>query len=180
MVTITVSAGRWRTTPVVKREVVMICVETGNGTTALTQEDDDYIAGGMDDYVIAGVNNDTVYGEDGPDWIIGNGEDYIYGGTGNDYLYGGIVKILLTAVPVMMKFLANKIMTLYPVNRETTEWMAGVGLMKLTVMMGDIIVGGKYTLAGNAGNDQLFGGTGNDILDGGSGNDHLVGGKTTI
>ncbi|RYG89925.1 calcium-binding protein [Loktanella sp. IMCC34160] len=121
------------------------------------------------DYIYAGLGNDTVDGGEGSDYIhLGTGSDTGIGGAGDDIIVGDNLG----------PYEVGGDDTLYGGDHD--DWLFGVG-------GNDTLYGGQDqdSLVGGSGADALFGGEGRDVLSGGSdddtlsgdaGDDHLIGG----
>ena len=134
---------------------------------------DDYVYGGEGNDVIEGAQgNDHLYGGPGDDWITDyENDDFIHGGDGNDYLSAG----------------PGALDTVHGGNGDD-EVHGGAGPDELfgddgdDLLYGesdtDLMIGGDSNdyMEGGDSVDELFGGNGNDWLRGGVGDDHCSGG----
>jgi Ca2+-binding RTX toxin-like protein len=142
------------------------------------------------DLIIAGLGDDTVYGDAGDDVIQGSqGNDHLFGGDGNDiitddenddFISGGAGNDRIFAGPGALDTVFG--------DEGDDEIHGGDGIDELIGGPGDDMIygdGDTDVLFGGEGNDYLDGGDsvdemwaleGNDWLRGGVGDDHLNGG----
>ncbi len=120
--------------------------------------------GGTDDndYIFAGLGNDTIYGDAGDDIIDGGtGDNFLYGGTGNDIISGADG----------VDFIQG--------NEGNDDIRGGDGIDSLFGGTGNDVIhggGGIDEINGGAGDDILFGDAEADTITGGLGNDNIDGG----
>jgi Ca2+-binding RTX toxin-like protein len=130
----------------------------GRGFVNLGLLEETIVAGGGNDTVWGFAGNDQLYGEAGQDLIYaGNGNDLINGGADNDVLWGEI----------------------YSTETGNDTILGGDGNDLIFAMAGnDSVLGeaGSDTLLGGEGNDTLFGGDGSDGLYGEGSDDVALGG----
>jgi Ca2+-binding RTX toxin-like protein len=141
------------------------------------------------DFLIAGLGDDTVYGDAGNDQIQGGqGNDHLYGGEGDDTIHddenddfidGGAGNDRIFAGPGVLDTVFG--------GAGNDEIHGGDGIDELMGGDGDDAVfgdGDTDVIFGNNGNDyveggdsvdEVWGGAGNDWLRGGVGDDHLNG-----
>ncbi|HEX4793217.1 MAG TPA: calcium-binding protein [Humisphaera sp.] len=134
----------------------LITAGGGNDTVTCGAEDDVIIGNSGDDVINAGDGNNTVRGFSGNDIITtGSGNDRVDGGAGNDVISTGDGQDIIVAGG----------------GNDSVDGGAG----------DDLIFGGngRDTLLGNDGNDIIWGGGSNDSIAGGNGNDTLGGVKGT-
>ena len=114
------------------------------------------------DSIVAGDNNDILFGGDGADTINADyGDDFVSGGEGSDVLYGGADNDSLYGDGGDDLLYGNE-------DNDLIEGGAG----------SDTLYGGtgQDVLSGGLGDDVLYGGVGDDVLGGSSGADLLIGG----
>jgi len=131
----------------------------------------DYVdAGGDDDIVLGDAGKDTLNGGDGNDYLDGGvGDDKLWGDNGNDYLDGGDGNDSLRGGGQDDTLLGGG---------GSDQLQGGIGDDSLDGgTENDLLSGddGNDTLLGGASDDELQGNAGNDSLDGGAGNDNLFG-----
>ncbi|OWJ66260.1 calcium-binding protein [Inquilinus limosus] len=176
-----------------------------------TPNDDIFAGDGADDRIDGLGGNDVLLGNGGDDVLNGgDGNDQLYGGGGSNTLNGGAGNDEVTVTRTFgdpasadivdggagndtlivdfagangpLSFTLNGTSgdgSIRSANFETLIYTGGSGNDTVAGAAGnDQLFGyaGNDTLAGAAGTDQLDGGAGNDVLRGGAGADHLDGG----
>jgi Ca2+-binding RTX toxin-like protein len=137
--------------------------------------------------IIAGANDDVVFGLNGDDSLFGqDGNDILNGGVGGDSLSGGlgsdratyenaaagVVAALLSPAQNTGEALGDTFTSI-----ENLTGSAFADTLKGTNSTNSLIGGaGDDNIIGFGGDDNLFGQDGNDILNGGAGADDLSGG----
>ena len=124
-----------------------------------------------DDFVEAGLGNDTVLSGAGDDSVLGDlGDDRVEGGAGNDTVRGGKGDDTIIG--------GEGDDSLYG-NEDDDSILGGDGSDSIYGETGDDFVSGGAGddhLEGNEGADTIYGGAGNDWMRGSYGNDELHGG----
>jgi Ca2+-binding RTX toxin-like protein len=143
---------------------------------------------GLDNVIIAGFGDDTIWGQDGNDTLYGRaGNDVLLGGLGADVMNGGggddrydvddINDVVVEAANQGTDGVYSTISYTLGANVENllligTNHLNGTGNALNNVIFGNE---GNNILSGGAGNDSLIAGGGNDTLYGGTGDDGLNG-----
>jgi Ca2+-binding RTX toxin-like protein len=123
-----------------------------------------------DDIILAGLGDDTVYGDDGNDQITGHlGADMIDGGAGDD----GIIADKGTMVADVLDGSGDRILKVN--GLKVDERVEVKGTVKYTVTLVDDTQGSADVVYGGSGNDVIHAGTGNDQVYGDDGNDAIFG-----
>jgi len=137
-----------------------------------TDNNQNNVGVGGNDWLSGGADNDQLYGGGGDDQLDGGaGADYLFGGTGNDTYYVNhssdwVYEYIDPGVDTVWSSLAGYTLT---ANVENLRYN-GVGNFS------GVGNGLANTIAGLSGNDWLDGGAGDDLLIGGAGADALNGG----
>ncbi|RUQ63973.1 calcium-binding protein [Azospirillum doebereinerae] len=134
---------------------------------------------GLDNMIVGGGGNDTLFGLEGADTLFGNaGQDWLDGGMGADSLLGGLgndTYIIDDIGDVVVELAGQGSDTV----RSAIDYTLGTNVEAL------VLTGGALTGTGNALNNNLIGTAaantligldGNDTLNGGAGADTLIGG----
>jgi Ca2+-binding RTX toxin-like protein len=118
--------------------------------------------------IIAGADDDVVFGLDGDDNLFGqDGNDSLNGGVGGDSLSGGLGSDRATYATAAAGVVAS-----LDGSPGNTGEAAGDTFSSIENITGSAFVD---TLTGTAGTNSLIGGNGNDKLFGLAGNDHMFG-----
>ena len=153
---------------------------------------------GLDNFIIGGMSNDTIWGDAGNDTLYGRGgNDTLIGGLGADLMNGGngddrfevdnVGDVVVEAANMGTDTVVSTISYTLGANVENltlsgTSAINGSGNELNNSINGNsadnILYGfdGDDWMSGAAGNDTLYGGAGKDVLIGGDGNDLLYGG----
>lgn len=133
---------------------------------------DTFFLGVFDNFVVAGIGNDTIVGGNAIDTLRGGagndlvagglGADNLSGGGGNDTIYGGTE--------------SNSSGFGFPAGKDTINGGNGNDSIICT-LADDLVLGGRGNdyIDGYQGNNTINGGYGHDIVAGFEGNDRLVG-----
>jgi Ca2+-binding RTX toxin-like protein len=155
--------------------------------------------GGLGDFLIGYLGNDTLHGGAGADVLDGGADhDTLDGGTGNDVMIGGggnDIFYVDSVTDVVIEGADPGFDTVFASinNYILADWVenlsfsgvasyTGTGNAVSNQIQGSISddtlfgLGGNDRLIGFGGDDTLKGGEGDDLLQGGEGSDHLTGG----